>query len=281
MMNEGSSFSPGSDELSAQFATLLQRWQKAGHMPLAAMTLLNEIIEDRPDPTYGPDEDKNMLSLVASDAASGVNIAQKYPRFFLRLIENNILLEDFLDILDVLYQAKQKADIFLPSTPSVDLSFLPSPKPSIFTSVVVAAKTVTKTFLQETINQLNRRLLVPQQTAMAMRRVLSLPVDEDAWLTLLRQNVELGEERWQIRLEGTPDNRQDESLRLELGMIPMLDLETIPPIEVTVRWGSYTEQRRLDDRGRAVFPPISLSTIIDEEAETVKADLFVDIALVD
>jgi hypothetical protein len=30
-----------------------------------------------------------------------------------------------------------------------------------------------------------------------------------------------------------------------------------------------------------VFPPISLSTIIDEEAETVKADLFVDIALVD
>ena len=279
-MSRDSSVSLEPDGLSAQFATLLQHWQTTGAMPVEAIALLNEILDDEPDLSRSLNEENNMLSLVASDAASGVNIAQKYPRFFLRLLENSLLLEDFLDILDVVYKARRKQDILLPHSPSSELSFLPTKTAPPLASVIVAAKTITQTFLQESINQLNKRLFVPQQPALAMRRVLSLPLDEDAWFTLLRQEVVLGQGRWQIRLEGTPHDHEVSSLRLELGMVPMLDLEEIPPIEATVRWGSYEEQRRLDDRGRAVFPPISLNTIIDEEAETVKADLLMDIALV-
>lgn len=281
MMNKDIPFSWEPEGLSKQFAALLLQWRESGTIPPQAVALLTEIIEVRPDPTRSFYEEDTMLSLVASDAARGVNIAQKYPRFFLRLIENQALMADFLDILDAVYKSKRKEDIPLPNAPSLDLSFLPVKKTATFASLMVAAKTITQTFLRESINQLNKRLLIPGQPALVMRRVLSLPLDEDAWLTLLRQEVVLGQERWQVRLEGTPDDQKPEWLKLELGMIPVLDRETMPQLEVTVRWGEYEERRRPDDRGRAVFPAVNLNQVIDEESETVKADLQLDITLLD
>ena len=281
MMSKEPPFPLEPEGLSKKFAALLLQWRETGMIPPQAMALLTEIIEVRPDPSRSFYEEDNMLSLVASDAARGVNIAQKYPRFFLRLLENQALLEDFLDILEVVFKSKRKEEIHLPSAPSVDLSFLPVKKLATFASIVVAAKTITQTFLHESINQLNKRLFTPGQPALVMRRVLSLPLDEDAWLTLLRQDVVLGQERWQVRLEGTPDDGDSESLRLELGMMPALDREVMPQVEARVRWGAYEERQRLDARGRAVYPPISLNHIIDEESETVKADLQLDITLLD
>jgi hypothetical protein len=281
MMSKDVPFSFESEGLSAQFATLLLHWRKTGTIPPEAIVLLNDIIEDRPNPPRNPYEENNMLSLVASDAAKGVNIAQKYPRFFLRLLENQILLEDFLDILEVVFKSRRKQDILLPSPPSVDLSFLPVKKVSTLASVTIAAKTIAQTFLRESINQLNKRLLTPQQPTLVMRRVLSLPLDEDAWVTLLRQEVMVGQGRWLVRLEGTPDDQEPESLRLELGMVPVIDLEVMPQMEATMRWGEYEAKERLDDRGRAVFPPINLNRVIDEASETIKADLHLDITPLD
>ncbi|MEI2611240.1 MAG: hypothetical protein V9G20_21625 [Candidatus Promineifilaceae bacterium] len=103
------------ESLSQQWATLLQKWQREKKIPVGAVSLLIEIFHHKPTPLPVTDEDAAMLSLVVSEALQGINIAQKYPGFFLRLIENQTLLEDFLDSFDILLRSKEGALEPLPS----------------------------------------------------------------------------------------------------------------------------------------------------------------------
>ncbi|MCL4868885.1 MAG: hypothetical protein KJ063_07960 [Anaerolineae bacterium] len=262
---------PGS--LQARLAALVKQWEQEGTHSAAASQLLALIINSKPAPADITDEDSIMLSLIFSDLLKGANIAQKYPIFFLRLLENQTLLEDFLDAVDSLRQTEKGVVPDLPGELSHDLSFLrPRPHPNLVLKPAFAQG--WRLTLQQTVADLQAFFFPPPvQPALAVRRGLSLPLDEDDWFTLFRQEVMVADVPWTIMLEGKSMMGAEISLSVDVSVVPMLEQTEMPSLLATLQWGHYHDQVLVGPYGRATFPPIPLDLVVDEEAEVVKSDI--------
>ena len=265
------------ESLSQQWATLLQKWQREKKIPVGAVSLLIEIFHHKPTPLPVTDEDAAMLSLVVSEALQGINIAQKYPGFFLRLIENQTLLEDFLDSFDILLRSKEGALEPLPSPASLDLSFLRqrSSPPPVVERVIWEGWRVT---WQQTIEQLQAFFFPPPMSLSSVtRRLVTFPVDEDDWFTLFRQETKIGDTFWTVLLEGTPNDDVEVALSLQITIVPTGNHRMQVPLKATLSWGDYQAQVMVTSGGRAEFPPLLLNKVLDMPAETVTAGLQVTV----
>lgn len=260
--------------LQARLASLVRQWEQQESSTAVVVSTLTKIIESKPIPLPVTTEESNMLSLVVGDALQGVNIAQKYSVFFLRMLENRILLEDFLDTFDLLQQTQKGTLAPLPAPLSHDLSFLHQHMPV----VQPTSSQGWRITLQQTINQL-QTIFFPQTllSSSVFRQGLSLLQDEDDWFTLARQELVVGDAHWTMMLEGKPLDEDEQLLGLGLSIMPMEDTDMPPNLVATLNWGAYEDKAEINLRGRATFPPVPLSLVLDEATRLVKADLRVTV----
>ena len=266
--------------LQARLASLVKYWaQTEAHSVVVADTLA-KIIDSKPIPSPITDEESNMLPVVVGDALRGVNIAQKYPIFFLRMLENQSLLEDFLDTFDLLQQTQTGALATMPAPFSRDLSFLRRRR-SVHLEVQPINASGWRVILQQTIDNL-QSLFFPLtlSTDMQIRGGLSQLMDEDNWFTITREEVTVGESRWTLILEGKPADEDEVLLSLDVLVIPMTDTAITSTLVATLQWGTYDNQVQIGPRGRATFPPIPLDIVLDETTERVKAELQLTVEVV-
>ena len=216
-----------------------------------------------------------MLSIVVGDALKGVNIAEKYPAFFLRLLENKALLDDFLDTLNLLKQTQTNRLPPLPAAPSRDLSFLRKhPQPKV--KETLTFPTGWRVTIQQTIREL-QLLFFPLPIQFGEREMQDLSLEIEQWFTVFRKDVYVADMQWAMVLAGKTVDDMESSLSLDISVTPEEGVDEIPHLTATVQWGTYNDSITIGPRGRATFPPIPFDAILDENTNTIRADLQVTI----
>ena len=273
MMSNRDHFISESDSWRAQLAALIKQWE-APHITAIA-DILDLILKSEPVLSPLTSEDSIMLSIVVGDALKGVNIAEKYPAFFLRLLENKALLDDFLDTLNLLKQTQTNRLPPLPAPPSRDLSFLRKhPQPKV--KEMITLTTGWRVTLQQTIRELQLLFFpLPPQFDTRERRGDSL--EEDEWFPVFRKDVYMADTQWTLSLGGRMIDDIESSLSLDISVTPEEGVDEIPHLTATVQWGTYNDSITIGPRGRATFPPSPFDAILDENTNTIRADLQVTI----
>jgi hypothetical protein len=209
-----------------------------------------------------------MLSLIVSDAACGVNIAEKYPRFYQQMLADPALQEQFEDSLDLLRQTRNNTLEPLPGPFSRDLSFLRrrlQPEVMIHTGETGGWHVV----ITQGVAYLNSLFRSPNPTEIT-RSSPELMLDEDNWFVLLRQTVTVGDDSWMVLLEGTPVDEPGDAVHL---MVWLFSETGKGCWQASVTWGAYQGTATTDAQGQARFPPLLLNQVLDETTLTANADL--------
>lgn len=221
-----------------------------------------------------------MMSFMVSEAARGVDLAERYPAFYRRLQEEPDLRERFEDSLDLLRRSQTNTLEPLPGPPYRDLSFLHTrPRPTC--SLIPPDNGHWGMTLTLSAEQLNRRFF-PFQVEPVTRQGLGIGVDEDNWFTLIRETVSVADSSWSIVLEGTPVDETEDVLQLAVIVVPSQDSENGPDDwQATLVWGSYEVTVVLNGRGRATFPEFHFGGVLDEDELAINENLVLTLACCD
>lgn len=208
-------------------------------------------------------EDDEMLSLIASEAVKGVDIAKRYPVFYRKLLNSANLRRTFLDVLQMLEPAG--AD---PIT-RADLSFLNRPTPPPV--VEMSGQDTWRVVWQRTMQQL-QGIFSPSELAYRADPDLL----EDPWFTIVREEVEIEKSLCTIALECTLSGDMDNALSTFLNFAmtlasPMASAQR--PLRASLQWGQYHETVSVSAEGRVKFPDIPFALIYDDQSQKIKCDL--------
>ncbi len=257
-----------SDWVERKLAELRARLEATGEWPESADELFQHLAQAGQSGLSAEDADE-MLAVVVSDALEGVDIAERYPAFFRRLLADAGLRQSFLDMLDILEGSRSGALEPLPVPPSRDLSFLkkvaPPPTPGPWPALWL-----------RTVEQLQAlfRGLGGLEPGVAYRSADQLLEEES--ITLLREQTTVDETQLEVLLEATWNNDLPDTLDLSLTVAisgPEQAGDTAPRFEAarfeapllkaTLQWGSYQATAVLDRHGRAFFPPLPFQAVSD------------------
>lgn len=214
-------------------------------------------------------EDDEMLSLIASEAVKGVDIAKRYPAFHRKLLNNANLRRAFLDLLQMLEQANTPLAAVADQITGVDLSFLnrPTPRP-VFE---MPGQNTWRVVWQRTVEQLQGIFSPPELAYRADPDLL-----EDPWFTIVKEEIEIEKSLCAITLECTLSGDMDNALSTFLNFaitfgspVPAAQL----PIRANLAWGQYHETVSVSAEGRVRFPDIPFALIYDDQSQKIKCDL--------
>lgn len=217
-----------------------------------------------------------MMSFMVSEAARGVDIAERYPAFYRRLQEEPDLHEQFQDSLDLLLRTQTTNLEPLPGPPSRDLSFLRTrPRPE--QSITPTDSGGWVALIRLSLANLNS-LFFPARSGLVTRHGLGIGLDEDNWFTLFRETVATEAGSWSVVLEGTPVDEPVNSLKLALMVAPLTEGEKDwPCLQATLTWGRYQEIVAIDKNGWSTFPLLPVASVLDETGQGMKDDLSLQI----
>jgi hypothetical protein len=225
------------------------------------------------------EQDYQMLSLVVNDAMDGIDISQRYPAFYRKMLANPALFESFLDILESLEEAP--SDVSLSSEEARDrLSFLGKSTPQ---PIIGQPELGHWTVLWKQSARRLQHLFVDLGTPTVTYRGDDLDdLLEESYVTLLQDSVEVGGKAIDILLEAVRDY-EIEALQCLLSLTVQGNREaieaTLPAISVHVEWGRYDQTITLDLSGRAKLPPIPFDLITDPATQTIVSGLRVGLDL--
>jgi hypothetical protein len=211
--------------------------------------------------------DVEMLSMILDEVIKGVDIAERYPSFYQKLMQDAELRAMFLDTLESIEKDQQEELTALPIPGEVRLDFL------------------NKVFLQPTVTELKNHSWQAswQRSIQQLQQIFSPPklvyrsepdLFDGPWFTLVQGEVEVGESSYEIRLECAPSTDGDDSFSISLTVTSEGLTDVVQyPIGATLAWGSYRESIILATPGKARFPDISMLGIFDDEKEKIRAGL--------
>lgn len=213
-----------------------------------------------------------MLSFMVSEAAQGVNIAERYPAFHQCLLADHELHQRFQDSLDLLLRTQTNTLEPLPGPPRRDLSFLQTrPRPE--QSITLTDSGGWAALLRLSLTNL-KCLFFPTRPGPVTRHGLDMGLDEDNWFTLFRETVATEAGSWSVVLEGTPVDEPVNSLKLALMVVPLAEGEKDwSCLQATLTWGSYQEIVAIDKNGRVTFPLVAVAAVLDETGQGMRDDL--------
>jgi hypothetical protein len=221
------------------------------------------------------EEDENMLSLIIDEAMRGIDIANRYPTFFRKLLANSELREAFLESLDLLEQSRAGSLMTLPVTPSRSLDFLKRDLPQM--SVEQKTSQWWRLTWQQTAEQLQRIFSLSDITATPVYRFEQSFLEDD-WFTLFHNRADVEGTQFDVALEASQPLEEPLSLRLTALVAITTAPEEENPIlleslQATVKWGAYEAKTPINKKNRAEFPPVPLAAIFDQGGRRVAADL--------
>jgi len=243
------------------------------HNPLQAQKAFTKLAKDLAEmdanPSSGMMVDSEMLSLVVSEVLKGVDISMRYPAFYRNMLNNDDLRQAFVDALGSIESQPQSETVFLPLVAGPSLDFLSQRHQQ--PAIIKIGADKWRTVWRQTIEQL-QSIFSPAE--LAYRSDPSLY--EDPWITLFRDDVEVAGSQYTVMLECTPAVETDDALSVSFNIAVILEASVdtpLVPLEATLQWGAYNETIDVCEEGRARFPDVPLSTILDEEMENVIVEL--------
>ena len=261
----------GLDRLHPALAALRANLNQTGDWPDPADRLLSHLHQPSQSMPSSEEENAAVLSLIVSDVLNGVDIADRYPALFRRLMEDEDLRQAFLDALEAMEDSRQETKPLL-DLPQHTFDFLKmaAPKPSI----EYASPAKWRMAWQQTIDQLENIFFSATIPQPVYRSVDDL---EEPWFTLFRSDVEVAQARLSVVLEAIWMTDMSDTLQMQVavGFTPGPSEPTArtPDLRARLSWGQYEETVTITQRGRATFPILPLDLILDEAAQHFTADL--------
>lgn len=252
-----------SEWIRQKLADLRQQAEEPERWPETADHLLVILAEQSPQTTL----DENVMdifSLVLQDALSGVDVSQRYPTFYGKMMADPALWAMFVDALAVLEADGRQQLLPIPPIQEPELAFLakqPAAQPTIDQSAPGKWRIAWTLFWDQL-----QAVLFPAPD-LAFRSAASLLEDES--IILLHRLATIDGQEVETVLEAILRVEQPDMLRLQATAVT----EPQPPLQATLRWGPYAHTAVLDAYGRANFPPMPLDMIVDEQGRWRAEDL--------
>ena len=220
-----------------------------------------------------PTEEQEMLSLMISRALSGENLAEHYPDFYQKLLQNAALREVFLDALIAIEE--DRAGRFSPiPNPVQDLNFLQ--QMPVQPKINIENRNTWNVVWQKTLDEIKAIFAPPDLAYRAVQDIL-----EEPWFTLLRDEVPVAGINYSITLECTLSNE----LQNQLAAYVVLAVTSNPalaepnfPLQAELQWGPYQQRVEIPNEGRVRFPDIPLEIIFDPSSNQPSAGLSLTLA---
>ena len=214
----------------------------------------------------GTMEDEEMLSLMIEEARQGIDLAERYPSFYQKLLNNPDLRQDFLDILE----STEEEDLPIPWAEGGDtnLSFLAE-----FSRQPVIAKLGDhwRISWQRNKDQL-QAIFFPFKLAYRS----DFTPSEDLWFGLLREEIEFDDLLYTIALECTFSEESQNAFAAFLNVAITIGTKAPQPpfpVQLSLQWGTYSETLRITEEGRARFPDIPIDKVFDDERKKIDTEL--------
>lgn len=263
-MSRADSEEAASGWIRQKLVALRSQAVEPGQWPAMADQLLALAAGQMPSPETD-ESDMEMFSLVLHDALLGMDISERYPTFWGRMMAAPSLYHAFIEALALLEADGRNAAPPLPPTTINELAFLqktPAPQREVGPSTTGSWRVTW----QVLFDQLQQLLFATPD--LVYRRAASLLEDES--IILLHDEVTIADQPVEALLEAIWPVEQPELLRLQLlaaGETPL------PPLQASLHWGAYSHTAVLDAYGRAHFPPLRLDDILDEAGQLRATDL--------
>jgi hypothetical protein len=186
------------------------------------------------------------------------------------MLSNAELRQAFIDALESVEAERAGEMVALPRKPGRDLEFLargPASRPA----VEWLAEDRWRTTWQRTLEQVRAIFSPPMLAYRADPAQL-----EDPWFTLLRDEIEAAGGLYSVTLECTLSSETAAalsgflSLAVTFGSAPQ---NVHFPLRASLDWGGYQAAILIPEEGRARFPDIPLSAILDEGRQEVNSGL--------
>ena len=203
--------------------------------------------------------ESDMLSLIVSGTLNGEILAKRYPAFHQKLLENSELRQAFLDALESVEAERAGEMIPLPGASQTAPSFLSTD--SARPVIEITEKNTWRATWQRTLEQLQAIFSPPE---MAYRADPSL--SDDPWFTLLREEITVSGNQYDVLLDCALSNENDDSLSPSLNLAVTLGSPSESagfPLRANLHWGEYRESMQVTDEGRVRFPDIPLASVLD------------------
>ena len=217
------------------------------------------------------EEEHELLSLIVNDALKDIDVSTRYPEFFRRLLADEDLRQAFLEALELMESDLADDQEFIPQ--ASELSFLraKSSQPIIQRP----SQNQWRVIWQQTIDQLQTIFFPPHLAPEpAYRHTENF---EDAWFTLFRSDVEVNHTQLAVSLEAAWQSDAPDALNVQLAIGITADpVESAAPfldLRAMLDWGDYSTTVVVGQRGRASFPPIPLTAILDEINQRITSNL--------
>ncbi len=241
-----------------------------GHKRSAGMKrLLDELAEVNTKGASAAMVDNEMLSLMINEVLKGEDISKRYPAFYQKLLGDADMRQAFIDVLESIETEQAHQQIPLPNSGRASLNFLAGQptRPSL----EILARHKWRTTWQRTLEQI-QALFSPSELAYRSDPGLF----EDPWFTLLRDEIEVEGSAYAVALECTLAGNVNDVLSAYLNLAVTLGTTSDGPnfpLQASLQWGGYQESVLITEEGRARFPDIPLSKVLDETQQNVKSGL--------
>lgn len=235
--------------------------------PAALRTLIDQLasLDTGNEPALPKEVD--MLSLLVSGALNGENIAQRYPLFYQRLLENAGLRQSFLDALESVEAERSGELLPVPGGTSARLDFLTHQTAATVTRI--GEEKGWRITWQKTLEYL-QAIFSPRELAYRADPAEA----EDPWFTLLREEMTTDGRTYDVVLDCTLSGETDGALaaflHLAVTFVEISDAAQFP-LHASLEWGEYQERIQVLEEGRARFPDIPLSAIFDDQGAHLRS----------
>jgi hypothetical protein len=206
--------------------------------------------------------DLEMLSLILNDLMAGVDIAERYPAFYARLLSEPRLADVFLDALEMLDETAEETEESLPI--SRDLFFLQDVKPPVVLEQLGPGQ------WRAAWQLLRERLRWEFSGEPGLVYRSGPPLLEDQSYTLVEDAFEAGGITIQLLLEAIRPLAEPGVLRPQL--FAATQAGPLPQMQASVTWGRYAATAVPDNLGQARFPLVPLDAVLDESGQFLPAD---------
>jgi hypothetical protein len=250
--------SESADWVREKLAALRASLEMGEGWPASADRLVDDLRAARQEPEALSDEDMAMVSLVLGDALLGVDVAERYPRFFGKLLAHEELRDMFLDGLILLDETETLAP---PGTAPMageasPLGFLRTARvrPEVEAGQGGGWRAQWRQ-LKETLDW----LWGPVRPAAGLAWRSGGEVMDEGYRTLLRSEAMVGEQMLYLTLDGRQLIEQPDVV--ELLLMVAAEEGDVGPLTATLEWADYRDTAALDEQGEATFAPVPLEKV--------------------
>lgn len=259
------------DWAQEKLTSLHQELVLSGKWPETADRLWFDLVSIAQDSNV--EGDNVMFSIVVNDALQGIDIAQRYPVFYRKMLANPALFQAFLEVIEVIEE--ERAGIL--ETPSIvdESNIAILPVTSTLPTVEHPKPGWWSISWRQTREQLQAlfALLGPSMTLEYRSDRLLL---EESSIPLVQGEAEIEDKHLEVLLAAS---RIDDLDALKLLLTVVIQGQESPEtpaifLQATVQWGSsYSKTVAVAPNGQATFPPLPLQAITDETGQDIIANL--------